>query len=755
MQLTRAIKNSRHYLDGYLPISQCRGIYPGRERDSSDGIQQAVALAREKHLAVLLDVPLLYTHKPIAWWGRSTREPSDKQGRNPWNTNTVAIVGSRELDSVPEIRLIDGARGFGDANNPRPVLQVAHYAVIRWDDRYPDGNAPVDGVPWNHPFGAPRGTRRNASLIFNVDLRGFKITTGRNPGAFGIGMAAAQGAMLTNLEIDARGGYGGFAGIPGRNYGGYGLRVVGGRHAVVVGPEAGVGGAGETLIGCEFINQSGEVVRHKGLAPLNLIGCKIVKQSGSILKVDGRKATGYNILSMVHCQVEITDEDRHPPIDNSPNKTLYIQDCWVKGGSVLVKNGSRPVTLEAGKWNHLKLVVNTDPRQSGEDVFTTHAIVDSQQSEIEARQDIAVGGEPPCNLRSRHRLPLGVLQFEAGGKTKVVRFTDERVGGDPGNTPQQNTAAIQKAFQIALEEGHGNVFFPLFGRDNESHEPYRFAETIDMPKGTRMFGATFGYGACIELVLSDRPNRFIPAIRTHKSKDADNYLGTLSVKTPSQFDYGCGFVHWRGRGSQYILRTRQHYEREPQGVNHSFRNQLFTDFACGLFFGQGNDTHIDWVGTPSPRQGNDNLSVLIDRCDGVNLYCHNYEGGKKDRVRYVDCLVRNSRNVAIWGGIKREATTGILAFVNCDNVMVTSFGAMRELPRAGLIYLMNSRNVRLGPANVQTLIHGTEVGRELLTIRTEGQKVLGIPYPEGFSYLENGSIDLDALVVDYGTGNCL
>ncbi|MGK7913664.1 MAG: hypothetical protein AB4050_19590 [Synechococcus sp.] len=193
-----------------------------------------------------------------------------------------------------------------------------------------------------------------------------------------------------------------------------------------------------------------------------------------------------------------------------------------------------------------------------------------------------------------------------------------------------------------------------------------------------------------------------------------------------------------------MLRGRWHWKSVTTGTSYGYRNQLFTDYASGLFMGQGNDTHIDWVALPNGApQGDKNCSVLIDGCDGVILAFHNYEGGKKDQSRLADLRIENSKNCAVLGGIKREAKTGIVYIKDSDNILITSFGAMRETPQDNLIYVIDSTNVLLGPANVQAQLESAT--GNLLEIIENDSNDLMIGYPQGFSIVKQGDFGIEAL----------
>ena len=215
------------------------------------------------------------------------------------------IMGTRGAGRAV-IVLADEAPGFGDAENPRPVLYFwarAHRAVEEDPDR------PAPSISFNQK-------------IMNLD---FDLGKG-NPGAIAIDHRAAEGSTVEDVSIMATGAFAGIRNAPGSGGSMHGIRVTGGRYGLFM-----TGTQPAPLVSdLELTGQTEFAILFNARGPLTIVGARIrgagIKGLPAYFNYDGA-------LNLVDVSIELENRTRAIAVSRS----VVLDNVWISHADTLVE----------------------------------------------------------------------------------------------------------------------------------------------------------------------------------------------------------------------------------------------------------------------------------------------------------------------------------------------------------------------------------------------------------------------------------
>jgi len=211
------------------------------------------------------------------------------------------------------IKLKIGSAGFGDPNQPKPLLVI-------W------------ARSWSAPYPlAPSVSFNQAAISINLDIRG-------NAGAIGIDLQGAQGAVVEDVSIEATGAFAGMRGLQGSGGSTTSLTVRGGQYGVYA---AGIGPY-RTMTGSQpsplltlaiLQDQTVSAIEYSGRGPLTVVGTSV--RGAPIVSRNNVKP--YNGgLSVIDSVIESTGVGAAIRSD----RPVYLNRTYIKGAATIVSYSS-------------------------------------------------------------------------------------------------------------------------------------------------------------------------------------------------------------------------------------------------------------------------------------------------------------------------------------------------------------------------------------------------------------------------------
>jgi hypothetical protein len=317
------------YKKGFLDVTLLGADSTG-QHISTSAIQNAVNLARDNDLVCyfpsgtyLVD-DTIKCMKPAVWIN------------NRWEEVRKYCVLMGDSEKRPLIKLVPGAAAYQNASYPIPVFWF-------WSMCFFAGKCSDDCMGNEDP------NCNNASINYNQSFRNIDIDLGGNPGAVAIKHAAAQGASIEDVYINATGAFAGLYNPPGGVAGGvYNVEVTGGEYGVYyVWKEPYLGwnvnqSNFPVLVGCVFKNQETSAF-HLDLAhPMVLVGFHIIQEgSGSI-----NTLLNGNGISMIDGIIESGGGQ----LINGNTANIYMNNVHIRGASSIANNWE---VSNPGSWTRI------------------------------------------------------------------------------------------------------------------------------------------------------------------------------------------------------------------------------------------------------------------------------------------------------------------------------------------------------------------------------------------------------------------
>lgn len=337
------------FLAGYVDVTWY-GADPTGVNDSTTAIQTAINEARSCNYGVF------FPHQTNGSQGRykitDTLNCRLRYGCD-WRDGcrTIWLIGDRSVNGVrPEIFLEDNTSGFTDSNNPKPMIRYWQQPTTTGDDDW---------------------TLNDTDVNFGQTFRGIDITTGNNAGAIGIEIPAAQGASVTDSEIDATGGFACIANPACLGMGIMNVTMKGGQYAIWVdtdayGEEGQKAGAGVSIVGDTFQDQTAAIIGFEDpwdwTQTTVFVGCYFTNNNLNVVlnndTVSGAMKGGFQLYDCIVEGNNTTTAWIYKPTDNQ----VVIRNSYFKGISTIVDGLNISNTTN---WAWVKYYTN-DGDNSGE-----------------------------------------------------------------------------------------------------------------------------------------------------------------------------------------------------------------------------------------------------------------------------------------------------------------------------------------------------------------------------------------------------
>jgi hypothetical protein len=649
---------------------------------------------------------------------------------------STTLVGEKRGDKRAIIRLKNGAIGFNDPEQIKPVLDV-------WRKRHPvkfgtPGNKLCDGIlcgPGDRVCKKDESTYRlcapgeegvsneQYSTGYWQRIQGIEIDCGkRNKGAVGLRFSAAQDSHIEDVIIFARDSFAGFYGLPSRtSAGAANIEVRGGEYGIYI-PRY---DAGSIIVGAVFRNQKTAAIHSEGFVPVSVVGFDIEKEAGPVVDLiesEGKGVGHRGTLSLIDGRVGVRKGGIAFKNDQSAGgKNLYLRNVYVKGTDELVISDSRaPITGE-GRWKRIAEYANCETSFN-----RSYSLIDGNLDCSEIAIVVNNSLAPPSGLITRH-VWQSLPWFEDEGVINAV--TDF---GAKGDDDIDDTAAIRAAINAAAS-GNGKVFLPK--------GEYLISKTLNLHSNTQLFGVA-RHLTWIRTHKSWKPSSQTPMIRTVNDASATTFLGHLSLQYESVNEGDSGNdiydwfnpIHWRaGRNSMVVgVHTRAEGEDGELGRKTQGRKEFkITDNGGGRWYFMGRHQ----------RKANVHPAYQILLVTGTNeplwFYGLNLEKTTSDWM----AEVRNSRNVRIFGP-KTEGETPIMKIHSTENMALYGAGAMRFPPSGQAHFRLSGTSTGILMANInpQQNNQPPPSGKFTLLDDTSGGSI-GVKYPNMVALFKRGVID--------------
>jgi len=694
---------------GYLDVTWYDGWEGHRvdstgKEDSTAALQKAIDDGYDYQLAVFF---------PAGTYTVSDTLKAVKKRSRFANFHDNNLVGSR-AGARPVIRLAPQSPGFGDPENPKPVLWV-------WTNR----------EAYNRPFGAPASefsTENNKqwnSMGFLQSVENLTIDCNGlqgNAGAIGLRFAAAQASDIHDVNVIATGAFAGFYDIPSRSSSGAAnIEIDGGRYGLYLSH-----GASSIIVGATLRNQTEAALYCAQFPPIAMVGFHIVKKSGPVITIQrDMYSRAVGTMSLMDGIVEL--EEGGVAFDDMADKNFYMRNVYVRGSDEIVKTPEQTFASE-GEWKRVAEYAHVDPFEpknawsykSRDSKFPSVSVIDGKISKASLANVESASEPPPKDLVSRHvwkRLP----SFE---DPDCVVLTD--VSDADGSDDKDDWAAIQGAV-----DQYDKIFVPK--------GVYWLSQTLTLNAKTTFFGINRPMTR-INPSSSWKPTSEVSVIQTVDDPDAETYLGTLQIGFwwgEKEHDW-FNLLNWRAGAKSMVMGLTDRFGAMGRRNSHAPETNPHSLWTIS---GNGGGRWYFWgVDKSGPNEVEGYRHLLIDgTTQPLWMYGCNLEKGHG----LAGCEIANARNVRIFS-VKVEKSRPIFKVHDSENIGIFSSGAMRRAcmydgkPAAYYWVTGACDNILFANINPQSL-RGISGGYTLVEDIDQGKTV--IDYPEMVAVYKRGELD--------------
>jgi hypothetical protein len=603
---------------------------PSGRLDATAALQQAVKDARDARLIVHLPAGRYLVSGTIAGiQGIVAREDWPYEGfADDWVANASfeypCVLRGPGTGGRAVLVLADGAPGFGDAAQPKPVV---HLWARPWDETFRDRDQP--SINFNQ-------------MIIDVD---FELGRG-NPGAVAILHQGAEGSVIEDVAIDATGAFAGVQTAPASGGGIHGVSVRGGRYGFYVREPGGTMRGSQpspVMSGVRLLGQTEEAILYDGRGPLTVAGAVIV---GAGIRADVPVPEAANgALNLVDVAIELT---RPGPAVRS-NRSVCLADVWIARAPVAVQvQDEVKLSGRAEGWLHVgRLVAPATLRVhplGGTGVRTDEVWLDGTRAALPTVAAPVAGPPDRDALWRRHLWPRPFPSRATPGVVDVKAA----LCGAMGDGRHDDGPALQAAI-----DAHETVFLP--------RGTYAISKPLRLHARTKLIGVG-NIQATITTVPEapafGDPDQPAPLIETDDDAAAETVLAFVRLLVPVRNP--CVYaLRWRA-GRRSIVRSvypiREAWHPHAPPMNHplvriegSGGGRWFTTVLLH-WWSQGPDyRHLRIEGTREP----------------LAFYMLEAEHGRgTTQLEWHD-----ARNIEVYS-MRTEGDFGVLAMRQCGNVRI-------------------------------------------------------------------------------------
>ncbi len=587
------------------------------------------------------------------------------------------LMGDQQGDGRARIILAESAMGFGNPEQPKPVLD---YIARDWNRR----------TPTAHLEGGYGATSMNQSLI-GIDI----MIRPDNPGAAAVSFNAAEGCTIQDATFELGDAYTGILGGPGSGGAVYNLRIIGGQiGAVLNSPRPPC-----TLVACRIEHPCESAIDYSQRGTLTVVGCEFSLPRGvPALRVLPDPPSRLSSVSAIDCRIEYP-AGTAPTTGIDTGGSVYLRDIWMENTNVICQSSEHAEIGrgEAG-WTH---VLEAAVPARFHEPIVANLYVDGVQRE-HPMITTEIGAAPPADLRSRHIWKEAL--FPCWNSPNAVNV--KTAYGAVGDGETDDTTALQRAV-----DDHDIVFLP--------HGAYRVSRTLHLKPNTKLLGVHAPYSMIAPMMTEGGdfcdPKNPQPVLSTANTADADTQLAWFSVFMPRELAHGAYMLDWKCGGDSrlrcvfpitgYTINDLEplskgiypwhnwswrdfEFPNATGAVKHYTQDNALSDHADIDPPGLDKEAMPDWpltrvrgfgAGGWYPFMALDGRShgpnyrrILVENCRGPFKIYHahlQYCRGKAEME------ISNSQNVAVYG-IKNEKDAIVVWVHDSQGVLVSGFGGV-------------------------------------------------------------------------------
>jgi hypothetical protein len=610
------------------------------------------------------------------------------------------LIGSTEGSQLPTIILTQGS--FTDNNNANDSIMsddgkkeaMIHLWGCTGTGEGEDGGGCTPA--YNEQLADVNKTNGQNATGYNAYLRNLRfVIEPNNPDAIGVRITGNQGNHVSNLEIEANGGFIGYYGTVGTNSFVEDITVTGGKYGVY----NGYGGWG-SYSNVTLRNQELLAFTSPQGPPVSLSGFHIIKQSApAIGEVPG---VGYSSSNTDHTGafslndgvIEFTSNNPNEATIKTPlDKQVSVVNVFVKNSGILVQAGTANYSGNANGWSKINVFSNTIPGNG----YKLIEGVETKGEDYEVQNTFVISNVTPPNadkIKLSHSAPNIVKE----SPDKLMRLAKESGSGvvnvvNEGITPLNSVSETSPDYSVKINElinrqGVNTIFFPK--------GIYPIKATLNLKTNTRIIGINPNL-TTITTHLMWKPGQITDMISTVNDANGETMVAFIGIEADrSEENNKFNNVHWRvgkksviyqvGRGGKFANTGCKAVPDVGWGANTYWL--WFTDNGGGRVW-NGNAASSNCA-----RWDARNRAIFIDgTTQPIVIYSLNPEDGHgeydDDREGYM-VEIKNAKNVSIRSD--KSENDNALLIKNSENIFIMNMGGSVEtaLRDNSKILLMNT-----------------------------------------------------------------
>lgn len=700
-----------------------------------------------------------------ALWDAKITGPGSRLAKAVWFspgaiyrvTKSIQMISSSNLGGViaaggsagnrPKIVLDDGATGFGDPNNSRPVvsIRVLANAISLPDDPMTTDPAYFAGLP-------------SSSVLFGMSFVGIDIDCGNNAGAFGVYSPGAQTCLFGEVKIDCSQALGGWWGLLGRQSPVYDLEVIGGVWQIKNDIRNNEGQAGSCVVGLKLVGDNRTVtpIENDDFVPMIIVGFDISRtNSGIFAKCTSRgSASAYGSIVLID---GIVRSSGGTVVNNSIGTTIYLRNVYVTGTNNLVQSGGQPTVTASGTWKRINEYAYSNPVafNSAAGKYPSESIIDGVRNAAGTALEPVTSTQssvsaPAVDYIARHvrKQPtiddgpyVNIMDYGATSGPAMDVYNAYRNNNDD---TADSLSAFNAAIAAAEVAGHNRVFVP--------RGFYYNTGTLDLRKDTVLFGTGYGTSG-----IGCRSN-WQPTSTTYMVRSANDATGTAVIsrvmlgirrfdgandptdnQVPLPYDW-FNALHWRTGRNSVVWGPLHRYEYMPPhanggtNVSNGLQFVVITGNGGGRFYG-----FTSWI--QSNGGGATNRTFLIQgTSEPLQIYGANQEVGKTGPPPDYQTEIQNSSNIRMYN-CKREGTGSTTYINDSTNIGVFGYGRQFANPRNFIHGIFGtSNNIVIGCSTDDKQNWVIDANYETIIEDLDAELAVEIQHPLGCSVYKRGDL---------------
>jgi len=658
---------------GYFPVTLV-GATPNDLTDDTDAINLAIKIARDHRFVCYLPAgeymisDQLKAMIPSVWRFNQFRNEREF---------TPSIVGDPNNGGVV-IKLFENAQNFNTVTLGLPTDESIKAAILLWAQ--PTTQCPYRIKAPDNPdsfiYDPPKDAMSNYTvptdpnkecqgIAFNLTLKNITIDLNGNANTVGVRAAGAQGSTIENVTVLAEGAYAGFQNGFGEGGGMFNIRVVGGKHGLVL--TDGEQSLNFHIAGAEFINQKESVFRGASYGPSTFTGLRIVKEKPALFSIiDPSQATTINLkkaiggppyvkgLSIIDAVIHITNPEAQTEevFDLYNANNFYLKNVFIKGVTNLIGwtgNANAVVSNSPNQYMHIEEYIHT--KNANQQV----SLLQGSTSILDKIKQGPYVENPYLGNPIQKHIWQNEPWFDPENINSDLIIIDTLVGRD--------TNADDLILQDAINNAgpSGKVFLP--------RGIYYINSPLLLKSNTQLFGPD----KMMSIIMAgpnfpDNPQTFM--IMTEDSTAANTSLSNIMLMKDNTKNQSTSYLHWQA-GKNSVVRNimlgangfdrsgspfqaSRFYQIDNQGggrwyavcaewekLKGTTKNEDFR-----MVYINNNNSPLRIYGLNTERDSSD-VQVELNNANDVHVYHYKTEAGSFGAAPSIPLLIKNSTDIEI------------------------------------------------------------------------------------------------------------